>query len=367
MVAIAHGPVSWRLARDDNGFRTYSVEYDVEASVSDGPYTIMHAVGLPTVGSPLSILGFSGVDPWVWCRPEIRVDIKRGQAQGPVRWYTVECVFSNHYMENRSYRCNSTEILSPLLEPQRVRSGMNKVPFEAKYDRHGHRLVTSANEPLTGQNVTFDYGRPTVHIEQNVGDLQLPLISSMFNTVNDSPLWGVPARCVKLSSVSWERRVMMACTYFYTRIFDFEIDMYMRDKDGNQIGFDRELWDHGSMCLRGHWITDTESPYYKAYLLLSDTIRTVPDPIKEDPDDQDPELPEGSCYLKDIDQGDLIAYKDMSYENTRAFLDGHGRPANTQIIAQFGEINEQSGPAANWVVEFYDESNFLLLGIPTSF
>ena len=98
--------------------------------------------------------------------------------------------------------------------------------------------------------------------------------------------------------------------------------------------------------MRGHWITDvTNTLYYGNYHIDAPISRTDPSTILNTPE----------SYFD--------VYKSMSNENTRGFLDGHGRPANA--ILNVG--GETAGPPASAICKYYKESNFLLLGIPTSF
>lgn len=339
-----NGPVTWAADRDDDGFRTYRITYRVRAAVTESPAAVMAASGLPTIGSPFNLAGYTGADTWCWCRPECNVKIDQEKSGDPVEFYLVEVVFSNKYEGGKSKRCQNTPIEDPLLEPMKVSGNFSKAQREAKYDKDGTRLVTSANEPLTGPGVTFDYTLSTVRIEQNVASLGLSTFSTMINTVNASPLWGVPARCVKLVNAPWERKVYGNCSYFYTRTFEFEIDQYNQDKDGNIIGFDKEVYDGGSMCLRGQWVTDKDSSDYGKYKILADVTSTTVENILTTP------------------QSNFMAYKDMNNEQARAILDGHGRPANAEIVG-----GSAAGEPASAIVKYYRESNFLQLGIPTSF
>ena len=344
MAAVEGGPVTWSAETDDEGFRTYRVVYRVRAAINESPAMVMTASGLPTLWSSFSIAGYSGVDPWCWCRPELSVKIDQEKRGDPAVFYLVETKFSNQYETTRYRRCNNNRIEDPLLEPMKVSGGFNRAQWEAKYDQNGAKLVTSANEPITGAAVTFDYVRPTVRIQQNVASLGLSTFANMVNTVNASSLWGVPARCVKLANASWERQVYGQCNYFYIRSFEFEVDYYNKDHSGNVIGFDKEVYDSGSMCLRGQWVTDSTSADYGKFKILSPVTST-----------------ETNTVLT-VAQSNFMAYKDMNNEPARVFLDGHGRPANAGLVG-----GGTAGSPASATLKYYRASNFLLLGIPTSF
>jgi len=345
MAHVEGGPVTWSADRDDEGYRTYKVTYLVSAAITESPAAVMRASGLPSIGSSFQISGYSGTDSWVWCRPEMSVRIHQEKEGDPATYYLVETVFSNKTERGGGHRCQDNEIDDPLLEPMRVSGNFGRTQWEAKYDKDGVRLVTSANEPITGPGVTFEYVRPTVRIEQNVANLGLATFANMVNTVNASPLWGCPARCIKLANAPWERKVFGKCGFYFTRSFEFEVDYYNQDKDGNIIGFDKEIYDSGSKCLRGHWVTDvTNTLYYGNFVIDANINATMPATILNTP------------------ESEFMAYKDMNNENARVFLDGHGRPANA-ILNSGGET---AGPPASAICKYYRESNFLLLGIPTS-
>jgi hypothetical protein len=349
MASVVGGPVAWRAEQDDDGFRTYRVTSRVKAGITESPAAVMLASGLPAIGSPFRITGFTGYDDWVWCRPEMSITVDQEKPGDPAAYYLVENVYSDKWEQGKSKRCNNTPVGDPLLEPMKVSGSFVRAQWEAKYDKDGVRLVTSANEPITGPGVTFDYVKPTVRIEQNVANLGLSTFASMVNTVNAYPLWGCPARCIKLANAPWERKVYGSCYFFYTRTFEFEVDVYNKDKNGSLIGHDREVYDSGSMCLRGQWMTDSTTADYGKYKILADQTSTDPATILADP----------QYYFQ--------AYKDMNNEHTRVFLDGHGRPANAELISLAGTSLGTAGPPASAVCRYHGESNFLLLGVPTSF
>jgi hypothetical protein len=166
----------------------------------------------------------------------------------------------------------------------------------------------------------------------------------MVNTVNGSILWGCPVRTVKLTNAPWSRKVYGTCNFYYTRVFEFEVDFYNQDKNGNVIGHDRELDDAGSMCLRGQWVTDASSSFYGMWKDLSSVHTTTPTTVGT------------------VGQEQFSAYKSMDNEHCRVILDGAGRPANASLVP----IGFSGAPATK-VCQYYRESNFLLLGIPTTF
>ena len=283
----------------------------------------------------------------------MKITIAPPQDSEPVTQYLVEQTFSNKWEHGKSQRCNTNTITDPMLEPMKVSGSFVKVQREAKYDMNGVRLVTSANEMLKGPELVFDYARPTVRIEQNVGSLGLSTMCGMVNTVNGYPIWGCPARCVKLETAGWERKVYYSCCFFYTRFFEFAVDLYNVDADGNQIGFDKLVDDAGSMCLAGKWCTDKSSSNYLNFVISASVSDTT------------------TSNVLTLPQINFNRYKDMNNEPATVVLDGAGRPANAPYVrvSSDGSVVD-SGTAwspAKAVVQYYRESDFFELGIPAAF
>tara|TARA_R110000751_G_scaffold152635_1_gene257744 strand:- start:262 stop:1149 length:888 start_codon:yes stop_codon:yes gene_type:complete len=200
-------------------------------------------------------------------------------------------------------RCQDTEIENPLNEPANISGGFVKYTREVTKDRNGEPVESSSHEMFRGGSVEFDDNRPTVSISGNVLVLPLSTFAPMVDTVNDATLWGLAKRKIKLSNVSWERLLYGTCTFYYRLTYEFDIRM-------EGTGFDRVLIDEGTKVLK----------------------------------------PGGNVD----DPRDFQVYKDGNGENTRVLLDGAGS-ALVNSASPF-EIT----------VEYYAESNFLTLGIPTT-
>jgi hypothetical protein len=124
----------------------------------------------------------------------------------------------------------------------------------------------------------------------------------MMDTVNDATLWGLPARYIKLSSIRWQRLLYGVCSYYYKMHYEFDI---------NYESWDRWLWDKGTRYLAPGGTGGNEEHYVQA--------------------------------------------KDSNDENVKeVFLDGTGHKATSQLNIE------------KFKVEFYEESNFLLLGVPAT-
>ncbi len=321
------GPHTWSGQRDAEGYLTYKVKFHIKGLTTDGPDTVFNTPGLFLPGAPWVLDGDINAD--VWCRPEATATPILSDGD-PNKHWMVEQVFSNKPLPEGKQRCSDTPPGDPLLEPQKVSGSFIKYTEEASMDMDGDPIQTSAGEPVKGKQVEFDKNRPQVMIEQNVANLELGLCASMVDTVNDSTLWGLPTRCIKLSDFSWERKFYGTCYIYYTRKFTFDI-MYET--------FDRVLLDEGTMVLRGVWRTDPNAVDYGAYVI---------DPFVA----AEPHSP-----------SDYIKFKDWNGENASVVLDGAGRPFDSDGSTT-GTGDDSPG---GLVVRKYSEANFLLLGIPTTF
>ncbi len=294
-VSLVPGQSSWSGVRNNDGQRTYILTNKVRAASTDGPAKVMTTPGLPLVGS-LWIVD-SDIDLWAFCHPDMRVTpVKKNQ---PNRDWIVEQTFSTKPIR----RCQDTEIEDPLLEPQRISGSFissQTDPDTQLKDKDGDLIQTISFEPFKG--LAFDDSNHQVNIGQNIATLGLSTIADMIDTVNDDVLWGFPARQVKLSQISWSRKIFGTCGYYYSREFGFLIDT---------DGFDRVLFEEGTKTLKaGGTITDPS---------------------------------------------DWEVAKDDNDETTVTI------PLNAA-----GAQATSAGDVATRTVEYYSESNFLTLGIPTT-
>lgn len=311
----------WRnlsLSRDDEGHREYTIRFVIESNdpADDGPETVLGTVGLPSIGSAWAVGNDS--DPWAFCSPRLR--ITPSIRNEPCKVWYADYVFTTKPWK----RCQTTAIEDPLLEPDDISGSFVKYTKEAARDRNGNLIKSSSHELFRGPQVEFDHNRPSVRIEQNVASLGLDTFAAMVDTVNDATLWGLAARKIKLSNVAWSRKVYGTCNYYYTRSFDFDI---------NFDGFDRRVLDEGTKVLNGRWADDEDGSGSSDSWVLIDINGAAPD--SENPQH-------------------FIRYKDRNGENTRVILDGTGKPLSDGANPYYHEI------------EYYSESDFTLLGIPTS-
>lgn len=324
---LLDGHVSWSLNRDKEGFRSYKIRHYVNTTdFGDGPNTVLNCPGLPAVGS---VWDFDNdYDPWCYCTPETVVSVRQPWKEGhKTKFWTVDSIFTNV----PGKRCQDESIDDPLLEPYDISGTFVKYTTEAIFNYDGTRIKTSSHERVTGPMVEFDANRPTVKISQNVSILDLATFSQMVDTLNDRPMWGLPARCIKLSNASWQRKVYGTCGFYFTRVFDFDV---------RYDTFDRTTPDEGTKCLHGTWGDGSDAGTAPDDWILININGAPPDP--DNP-------------------SHFSRFKDRNNENARCLLNGAGMPAGVQTAA-----GTSTGDPANINIAYYGESNFFLLDIPAS-
>jgi hypothetical protein len=344
-VRLEGGPWTWGGGRDDDGYREYTVTHLVESDVTDGPPEVLACPGLPAIGSFWNFTG--SADGGVWCWPWAKAEYHQKKDGDPHCWWTVEQKFSNKTPTGRQLKtCLDEQFDNPLLEPQKVSGSFLSKQKEAYYDKDGNRIQSTSFEPLRGEAVTFDETKATVKIDQNVAVLGLATIASMMNCVNSAPLWGMAARCVKLSRFSWERKIWGTCAFYYTRSFEFDIDagsyQWVNSVATFVAGFDRYVLDEGTKALAGKWLKTASSYVFEV------NGATLPD------------------YT---DPNSYARYTDKKQELSRVLLDSNtGLPAEcTWQMADDALTGGTAGAVGSKFIQKYTGANFLQLGIPVSF
>lgn len=306
-------PGSWKMTRDESGYRNYEIKHLVQCGVNDGPANALQCPGLPIPGSEWFFKDDS--DVWAWCKLDMEVDPKTSNDKGEF------FVVTNHFTtQGTSKKCCVEPVDDPLLEPIKISGSSVKFTKEGVYDRNGDRILNSAFEQLRGPQNEWDDNRHTVKIEQNVADLEFDLCNSMVNAVNSDVLWGLAARKVKLSSFTWDKKFRGDCNPYYVRTFEFEI---------NFEGWDRCLVDEGTKVLNGAWYKPAGQPigdYYRIAVTSDDNSTLNPD--------YDGNLDTGSPVDPDpSNPSHFIRFQDRNGNQARVILDGHGLPYNPDDTA----------------------------------
>lgn len=234
MVAILRGLTGQSMTRDDEGHRTYELRWIFNTNNQlDGPETVLQSANtqLLPVGSPYS--EGEDYDPWAFCTPGLQIsphrDVKEGE---PVFDWEVVQTFTTKPMT----RCSTTEINNPLLEPYQIAGEFVHVSRLAKVDKDGIPLTHSNMEPINGPEAEDKFSFPAITLTYNSAILPISTINNLINKVNDRPLWGHPARCVRFVDARWERLLYGVCFYYYKISYRFEFNLETFDRDVPSFG-----------------------------------------------------------------------------------------------------------------------------------
>ncbi len=330
------GKLDWGGSRAKDLHRDYWVKLLVETtSDTDGPQLITTTAGLPSIGSAWTWGGDN--DAYALCYPTVTCETVIKNEKN--FWW----VLRYDYSTRPWILCAETQLTTPLSQPdvisgsfitsqertchRREREGITGTgtstgtgSYAGWYSQdNGDLILNSAMEPIWQ---TKDICNPTILITQTVLDLELPLISQMVLTLNDSTLWGLPRRTLMLRNVPWQRQVWGLCTYYFKRTLEFAVNYKTWDLT--------EIPDIGTMVL---------NKSLPGYIARSDD--------QVDPTDSvDRENPENFVRATDA-AGNIL---------NAIYLDGHGEKCTDPY--RHKHFVEK--------VELYEESNFLYLGVPAS-
>lgn len=221
MTAYLVGPVNQSASRDQKGHRTYNITWHVRTTTAlDGPQAIMGSWPLPAVGTPYSL--DNDYDPWAFCTPELTIAPHKDVSEGdPFQDWLVTQTWTTEPMN----RCNTATIENPLLEPFELSGDFQHEQKEASVDRFGAPLLHPNFQPITGPLVETKTSYPTISIAFNSATLPLSTYVLLINKVNDAPLWGLPARCIRFSDAKWERILYGTCFYYFRTTYTFECNL----------------------------------------------------------------------------------------------------------------------------------------------
>jgi hypothetical protein len=323
MTCVLLGPATWSASRSEIGHRTYKLHQKVQCSTRDGPANVMQTPGLPIPGN--FWFYFDDIDIYAFCKYDMEVT-PSVEGEANTQFDVVNTFTTQPWWKF----CPEQEITDPLLTPQRVSGGSVRYQEEVVYDKDGNPVTNSAFELFHGAKAEFDRNRGQIKISQNVAFLDLATCEGLRDTVNAYPLWGLDARCIKLSDFTWERKFYGTCYVYYERNFTFDL---------KADGFDRELLDEGTKVLRGEWVTDPLDPDFGRY------------DADGDADDQNP--------------ADFIRFVDFNGNPANVVLNGFGQPAD--LSTPVGTAPPTGGGPAKIPVRYYQDGDLLQLGIPVSF
>lgn len=304
----------WSATVDKEGYREYKIVFLVKcSSADDGPANALLTSGLPTFGSVWDF--YDDFDAWAFRQHDVTVTPIRSRDTDVIMHFELEYLYST-----KPFRDCADVVEDPLLKPQIVGGGLTHLKEEGVDDRFGKPILNSSLERIHSVNNEWDKSLPSIEIEQNVAVLDLDLCEGMLDTVNAYTIWGLPKRCIKLSSFVWEKKYYGVCYPYYTRKFQFDI---------NFQSFDRDLLDEGTKVLNGKWNFTT-----REWELVD---------IDGDPPNR-------------LDPTHFIRFKDPNAENTRTLLD-NGVPYKP--LAKITTCTECPGPGgtfAKWRVHSLQKS-----------
>jgi hypothetical protein len=334
------------MERDAEGHREYKVVHQIRRSLkNDGPYSVLNTPGLPLPGAYFYF--GNDIDPWAWCRPTASI-ARHVDEQGT--FWRVTQTFSTKPIgeeDKDKEKCQDQQIEDPLMEPPKISGSFVIYQEEATFDKDGFAILSSSGEPIRGAQVEFDRHKAKVVIQQNVADLQLPLLTAMANTVNDAPLWGMAARCIKFTPTSWERHYHGQCSVYYSRTLEFDVDSET---------FDRTVLDEGTKVLNGRWGTGAGDPAgSKGWVELPiDGGRPDFDNASHWTLFKDRAGNPAHCIIAKMIDGSASGYPVGLGSDTIVNSIGIPIPEDADVLDEPHEI----------LIQKYEASNFLLLGIP---
>lgn len=319
MAGTLVGPLTWDLEADKDSYRDYTVKWLIRTdSKDDGPLIVALTPGLPAIGSYWNI--GNDVDTFALCWPNWRIQPHAQEEGEPHFWWSLTQRFSTRPIS----RCQDVRVENPLNEPPKINGGFHKYTKKFNYDKDNKPFYNTAWQRLTGPETEFDENRPTTKIGVNVLLWPGTTYTPMVDTVNDQPLWGFQARCIKLSNVSYTRLVYGVCGYYFFTEYEF---------DQNSNTFDRTVDSYGTKCLIG----TSPGSDRKANPLLPTNI--------------------------DPTTGDANYLNPLNYED---YLDTHGNIQRVPLD-QYGVPVTVGNSPYQITLKFYKESNFLSLpGLPIS-
>lgn len=240
------------MTRDTEGHREYKLTYRVVcSSVLDGPAIALTAPGLPIPGS-LWVVG-NDVDLWAYCKQNVTITPVLDNE--PNDRFDLEFTFGTKTDEKRCKDQQYDDpLLEPAQvsgtfikyqeEATHDRHG-GAITNSAHEQLRGPQIEFDKNRAQI--KIQQNVATPTQ-------GYILPY--QMLDTLNDAPLWGFPRRCIKLSAAPWERKFHGQCYAYYQRTLEFDTHVVIDPTTGEVTsGFDRELLDEGSKVLNGHWST----------------------------------------------------------------------------------------------------------------
>ena len=305
--------LDWGGSRAKDMHEDYWVTFQVITDDDlDGPQTVTSAPGLPTIGS-FWAYGNDSV-PGALCSPEVTCQTVVKKEQN--LWWELKYKFTTRPRKT----CATSQITNPLAQPDVISGSFINSLKRVHKRRDGTPIISSSLEPIW---VNKDEHNATVNIVQTVSTLGLSTFTQMINTLNNAPLWGLSSRKIKLRSVPWKKLVWGLCTFYYQRTLQFDVKF--------------NSFDLNDVIDVGHRVIDQSLPGYAGRYATG--------------------TGSGSPILDHTDPNNFTRSTDNRGNiNKTILLDGNGEQCEDPV-------NHQHFIPS---VELYNESNFLLLGVPVT-
>jgi hypothetical protein len=250
---------NWSCKSDEYGYRDYSIVFEVISDdPADGPQTVLNCPGLPTVGS--TWLFGNDDDIYVYAKL-VQEATPRVKDEACLIWDVSFSYSSRPDLQ----KCETLQFTDPLLQCPKISGHSTKRTIEATLDIGNHPIVNSAFEQIRGPNNEWDNARTGVRVELNTNSTGVLQAIQFLDYVNIAPLWGYDARCIKLSTVTWEKKYYGACSVYFSLIMEFDIANFepglsplTPSPNGIPPGsWDRLVQDEGTKVLNGHYNRET--------------------------------------------------------------------------------------------------------------
>lgn len=222
--------------RDEDGHRNYTVNWLVHTDNSaKGPGYILANWPLAAPGAPY-LLSAVERDLWAFCTPELNISAHPDVTDGdPIQ----DWIVTQSFTTKPTWRCNTNPIENPLMEPWDVNISYRHEQKEATeyWEESGDPPVYTEKKPLVMKNgerikgsvVEIKVSHLSIELTKNYAYIDVPLISSLLNKLNDTELWGVGKREILFADVRGERLAYGNCGFYWRMTFTFDI---------NEDGFD---------------------------------------------------------------------------------------------------------------------------------
>lgn len=323
MANLISGPTVWSRSVDEQGFRTYRLNFLVRVDLvaQEGPAAAGNAclLAFPS-GSPYAVDG--DADLFCWFRNDEETQPHPDwKPTTPCEFFIVTRTASNK--PPAVQRCVDAPNEDPLSEPDKYSGSLVSQVEEQTHDYIGTPFEYSSHEQIRGPIAEFLTGYDVVKIEQNRANLELGLLSALKFHLNDAPMWGLPPRCILFAGYTWERLFHGQCQVYFKRRLELWLKSNSRVRvtstaEGTGaflLGHDRETPDESSKVLKGHW-----GQVSGALAWILDDVT-----LGEPPDRDNP-----AHFIQAIDH--------PAGNPTRLFLDGNGVPY-LPAVAGTGEVD----------------------------